>query len=109
MVLIGGGSRKMIVVAALGGGALLGAGCATSQNAETVPLPAYAHSVWTAYWSAVDRGDVADFNRIAHSSVPKDDETGFGRRAPTAARSCLKPRRRQSASLTGRCDPATSR
>ena len=99
----------MIVVAALGGGALLGAGCATSQNAETVPLPAYAQSVWTAYWSAVERGDVADWNRIAHSSVRKADATGFDPRVQADARSFLTLCSVQSGSMAMAGDRASYR
>jgi len=99
----------MIVVAALGGGALLGTGCATSQNAETVPLPAYAQSVWTAYWSAVERGDVADWNRIAHSSVRKADGTGFDPRVQTDARSFLTLCSVQSGSMAMAGDRASYR
>jgi hypothetical protein len=73
----------------LGWGLLLVAGCATGQNAEPVPLPADAQRVWLAYWTAVERGDVAEWNRIAHSSVRKADATGFDPRVQADARSFL--------------------
>ena len=82
------GARGFIVV--LGCGALLVAGCATSQNAVPVPLPAEAQWVWTAYWTAVERGDVAEWNRIVHSSVRKVDATGFDPRVQADARSFLR-------------------
>ena len=89
MARMSGWSRMTGVVAALGCGALLAAGCATTQDAEPVPLPADAQRVWMAYWTAVERGDVAEWNRIAHSSVRKADATGFDPRVRADARSFL--------------------
>jgi hypothetical protein len=65
------------------------AGCATTQDAEPVPLPADAQRVWMAYWTAVERGDVAEWNRIVHSSVRKADATGFDSRVRADARAFL--------------------
>ena len=76
-------------VALLACGALLAAGCATAETADPVPLPADAQRVWTAYWTAVERGDVAEWNRIVHSSVRREDATGFDPRVRADARSFL--------------------
>ena len=89
MSLMSAWSRRTSVVVGLGWGLLLVAGCATSQKAEPVPLPADAQRVWLAYWTAVERGDVAEWNRIAHSSVRKADATGFDPKVQADARSFL--------------------
>src|SRR5438093_753299 len=48
--------------------ALLAAGCATSQSALQVPLPSDAQGIWSAYWTAVERGDAGEVRRLVHSS-----------------------------------------
>ena len=104
MALIGGRS-----LAKLGCSVLLAAGCATSQVAEPVPLPADAQRAWTAYWTAVARGDVAEWNRITHSSARKADATEFDPRVQADARSFLTLCSVQSGSMAMGGDRASYR
>jgi hypothetical protein len=95
---------RMVVYAAL-----LAAGCTTSPSAPEVPLPAEAQWVWRAYWTAVERGDVAEWNRIAHSSVRKADATGFDPKVQADARSFLTLCSVQSESMAMGGDRASYR
>jgi hypothetical protein len=96
-------------LAVLGCGALLVAGCATGKVAEPVPLPADAQRAWTAYWTAVARGDVAEWNRITHSSARKADATEFDPRVQADARSFLTLCYVQSGSMAMGGDRASYR
>jgi hypothetical protein len=63
------------------------AGCVTTQ---TTAAPSFedAQSVWRAYWSAVERGDAAEWNRTVHGSL-RTSETGFDPAVQVDARSFL--------------------
>ncbi len=103
------GRHRKTAVVMLAQAAMLVAGCATSQNAAPVPLPAEAQWVWTAYWTAVERGDVAEWNRIVHSSVRKADATGFDPKVQADARSFLTLCSVQSGSMAMGGDRASYR
>ena len=93
----------------VGCGALLTAGCATSQVAEPVPLPADAQRAWTAYWTAVEGGDVAEWNRLTHSSARKAEAKEFDPGVQADARSFLTLCRVQPESMAMGGDRASFR
>jgi len=93
----------------VGCGALLAAGCATSQSAEPVPLPSDAQWIWRAYWSAVERGDVAEWNRLTHSSARAPSAKEFDPRVQADARSFLTLCRVQPESMAMGGDRASFR
>ncbi len=68
-------------------GALVLAGCVTAPT-TAAPTAEDAERVWRAYWSAVERGDAAEWNRTVHSSV-RTSEQGFDPDVQADARSFL--------------------
>jgi hypothetical protein len=62
-------------------------GCATPHT-TTAPSSEDAQRVWNAYWSAVERGDAAEWNRTVHSSL-RTSEQGFDPNVQADARSFL--------------------
>src|SRR2546425_5481571 len=64
------------------------AGCAL-RHEVTPPSSADAQRVWVAYWSAVERGSVAEWNRVVHSSLRTTGAEGFDPGVQADARSFL--------------------
>ncbi len=89
--------------------ALLAAGCATSQSALQVPLPSDAQGIWGTYWTAVERGDVAEWNRLTHSSARAPSAKEFDPRVQADARSFLTLCRVQPGSMAMGGDRASFR
>jgi hypothetical protein len=89
--------------------ALLAAGCATSQTTEEVPLPSDAQGIWSAYWTAVERGDIAEWNRLTHSSARAPTAKKFDPRVQADARSFLTLCRVQLGSMAMGGDRASFR
>ena len=104
-----GGRRTARVTVALGCAAALAAGCAVTQEPVSVPMPAEAQWVWNAYWTAVERGDVAEWNRIVHSSLRSVGTQGFDPRVQADARSFLRLCSVQSESMAMGGDRASFR
>jgi hypothetical protein len=63
------------------------AGCVTGQT-TAAPSAEDAQRVWRAYWSAVERGDAAEWNRTVHSTL-RTSEQGFDPNVQADARSFL--------------------
>ncbi len=94
----------------------LAVGCAT-RTMTTFPSPEDAERVWNAYWSAVERGDVVEWNRTVHSTLRTSAE-GFDPKVQADARSFLtlcsiEPQTplvgRDRASFRTRCTTAPTR
>ena len=83
------GRHGRIASVVLAHATILLAGCAATQEPLAVPIPAEAQQVWTAYWTAVERGDVAAWNRVVHSSLRAPDGQRFDPLVQADARSFL--------------------
>lgn len=79
---------KRAGLAVMVGCAAVLAGCAL-RHEVTPPSSADAQRVWVAYWSAVERGSVAEWNRVVHSSLRTTGAEGFDPGVQADARSFL--------------------
>jgi hypothetical protein len=104
-----GARRNLRVIVALGCAAALAAGCAATQEPVAVPMPDEAQWVWNAYWTAVERGDVGEWNSVVHSSIRSSEAQGFDPRVREDARLFLKLCSVQSESMAVGGDRASYR